>query len=189
MSVFQVDDLTARLDAAVQLGSSTAIATRVKAELESLIGHDGLRLPDRFYATRSDSYARRLLYRDPQSRYTAVVMTWGPNQGTPLHDHSGIWCVEGVVEGKLEVKQYHLESEVGEVFRFREMGRVLAGVGSAGSLIPPFEYHTLGNALSDGSSLTLHIYGGEMTNCHVFVPRADGTYERCDRRLVYDDQP
>lgn len=184
--VFQLDDLVTRLDAAVQLGSTTAIATRVKTELESLIGRDGVRLPDRFYATRTDRYARRQLYRDPQGRYTAVVMTWGLGQRTPLHDHGGIWCVEGVVEGQLEVTQYDLESEAGEVFRFREMGRVLAGVGSAGSLIPPFEYHTLGNALSDRSSLTLHIYGGEMTNCHVFVPRADGTYERCDRRLSYD---
>ena len=189
MSVFQVDDLTARLDAAVRLGSAAAIVTRVKTELESLIGHDGMRLPDRFYATRSDSYARRLLYRDPKGRYTAVVMTWGPNQGTPLHDHSGIWCVEGVVKGSLEVTQYRIERDAGEAFRFSEMGRVLAGVGSAGSLIPPFEYHTLRNALSDASSLTLHIYGGEMTSCHVFVPRADGTYERCDRQLVYDDQP
>ena len=137
MSVFQVDDLTARLDAAVRLGSAAAIVTRVKTELESLIGHDGMRLPDRFYATRSDSYARRLLYRDPKGRYTAVVMTWGPNQGTPLHDHSGIWCVEGVVKGSLEVTQYRIEGDAGEAFRFSEMGRVLAGVGSAGSLIPP----------------------------------------------------
>jgi len=186
--MFQLDELVARMEAAVQLGRIEAIAYRVKEELESLIGNEGLQLPDRFYLTRGDTYTRRLLYRDPRGRYTAVVMTWGPGQHTLLHDHAGIWCVEGVVDGQLEVAQYDLESEAGEVYYFREMRRVTAGVGSAGSLIPPFEYHALKNALADRLSLSLHIYGGEMTSCNVFVPRADGTYERIERRVTYDDQ-
>ena len=44
---------------------------------------------------------------DREGRYTAVVMTWGPGQGTAMHDHGGLWCVEGVVEGAMTVTQYH----------------------------------------------------------------------------------
>ena len=51
-------------------------------------------------------YARRLLHRDPAGRYTAIVMTWGPGQGTAVHDHGGLWCVEGVVDGEIAVTQY-----------------------------------------------------------------------------------
>ena len=40
-----------------------------------------------------------------------VVMTWGPGQKTALHDHAGIWCVECVVDGNMEVAQYDLMSE------------------------------------------------------------------------------
>ena len=38
-------------------------------------------------------------------------MTWGPGQGTPLHDHAGMWCVEGVLEGRIEVARYDLLDE------------------------------------------------------------------------------
>ena len=62
--------------------------------------------PTLFRQPRPDSYARRLLHRDPLGRYTAIVMTWGPGQGTPVHDHGGLWCVEGVVEGQIAVTQY-----------------------------------------------------------------------------------
>ena len=61
-----------------------------------------------------------------------------------------------------------------------------AAVGSAGCLIPPFEYHVLANAL-DQPSITLHVYGGEMTTCHVFEPVGGGRYVRRDRALSYDD--
>ena len=38
-------------------------------------------------------------------------MTWGPGQRTALHDHAGIWCVEGVMEGEMEVIRYELLEE------------------------------------------------------------------------------
>src|SRR5579862_7702863 len=92
--------LVSRLDAAVQLGDPTAITHRVKEELQDAIHTRVISLPERFHRVRPDGYARRLLHRSDELGYTAVVMTWGPRQRTPLHDHAGIWCVEGVVEGR-----------------------------------------------------------------------------------------
>jgi hypothetical protein len=63
---------------------------------------------------------------------------------------------------------------------------VHAAVGSAGCLIPPFEYHVLANAL-DEPSITLHVYGGEMTTCHVFEPAGNGRYLRRERALSYHE--
>jgi predicted metal-dependent enzyme (double-stranded beta helix superfamily) len=181
-----LSDLIARLDAAVQLGNTTAITGRVKRELEAVIQARGLTLPDRFHRTSASGYARRLLHRSDGLGYTAVVMTWAPGQRTPLHDHAGIWCVEGVVEGRMDVTQYDLVDESSDGFRFEAKGCVHAAVGSAGCLIPPFEYHILANAI-DRPSITLHVYGGEMTSCHVFEPLGDGRYVRCDRALAYDE--
>jgi hypothetical protein len=87
----------------------------------------------------------------------------------------------------MEVAQFDLVSRSGEAYRFAERNRVTAGVGSAGCLIPPFEYHTLANARPDGSSITLHVYGGEMDHCHVFEPAGDGTFARRRRDLRYHD--
>ena len=114
-------------------------------------------------------------------------MTWAPGQRTPLHDHGGLWCVEGVVEGVMQVTQFDLVEIVDDTYRFVERGRVRARVGTAGCLIPPSDYHVLGNALTDRTSITLHVYGGDLDRCHVFVPRPDGRYERQERRLSYHD--
>ena len=178
--------LIARIDAAVQLGDADAITQRVKQELQDAIRARDVTLPDRFRRVRPDGYARRLLHRNDALGYTAVVMTWGPGQGTPLHDHAGIWCVEGVVEGRMDVTQFDLVEESAEACRFEAKGCVHAAVGSAGCLIPPFEYHTLANAL-DEPSITLHVYGGELTTCHVFEPAGDDRFVRRERALSYHD--
>jgi hypothetical protein len=34
--------------------------------------------------------------------------------------------------------------------------------------------------------VSLHIYGGEMDNCHVFEPQADGWYQRKNKPLSYN---
>jgi predicted metal-dependent enzyme (double-stranded beta helix superfamily) len=183
-----VDPLIDRLREAVLLGDVAAITERIKGDLESFIPAEGLTLPERFRRVKPGSYARRLLYRDPDLGFTALIMTWGPGQRTALHDHAGIWCVEGVVEGEMEVSRYELLEEVGEgLCRFAERGSVAATAGSAGALIPPFEHHVLGNARPDGASLTLHVYGGEMDHCHVFEPAGEGLYRRCVKALAYDD--
>ena len=180
-------ELVARLDAAVLAGSPEAITARVKRDLEDILGRSALVIPDRFRVTRPDTYARRLLYQDPENRYTAVVMTWGPGQGTPVHDHGGLWCVEGVVEGEMSVTQYYVRAE-GERFRVTPVGRPLsAGVGTAGRLIPPTDYHVLANAESDRASITLHVYGGTLDGCHIFQPAADGLYEQSTRALSYHE--
>src|SRR5213594_1458029 len=144
--------LIARIDEAVQMPDPEAITLQVKRELQDAIRARTIALPDRFRRVRPEGYARRLLHRNDDLGYTAVVMTWGPGQRTPLHDHAGIWCVEGVVQGRMDVTQY--------------------------------EYHILANAL-DEPSITLHVYGGEMTTCHVFEPTADGRYMRRERALSY----
>lgn len=179
------EGLKVRLDEAVTLTDPAAVAQRVKQALQEALRCDGLPLPRHFFESRPDTYARRLLHRDSDGRYTAVVMTWGPGQGTPLHDHAGIWCVECVVEGEMEVRQYDLVAERAGAYQFTAQPCIEALRGSAGCLIPPYEYHTLANRLPDAASVTLHVYGGEMTSCHVFQPQEDGTYRRVERQLSY----
>jgi predicted metal-dependent enzyme (double-stranded beta helix superfamily) len=182
-----LQELVARLDEAVQLTGAEAITSRVKQDLCELLSRSALQLPEAFRRTRAEGYARRLLHENPQLGYTAVVMTWAPGQCTPLHDHGGLWCVEGVVDGTMQVTQFDMTGGGDGCYSFAERGRLRAGVGTAGSLIPPSDYHILGNALPDRPSITLHVYGGDLTNCHVFLPRTDGRYERHERCLSYHE--
>ena len=175
------------LDRAVALEDCAAVAERIKSDLSESILSRSLRLPERFRRPVSECYARRLLHRDPDLRFTAVVMTWGPGQGTPLHDHAGIWCVEAVVEGAMEVTQFSLLDDEGARCRFERETRVRAEVGESGCLIPPFEYHVLQNAYPDRTSITLHVYGGEMNRCCTFEPMDDGWHQRREKTLRYND--
>jgi predicted metal-dependent enzyme (double-stranded beta helix superfamily) len=181
-------DLVARLDTSVAAGSPEEITSRVKADLEDLLGHGALELPARFCVPRPDCYARRLLHQDPRGRYTAVVMTWGPGQCTPVHDHGGLWCVEGVVDGEMSVTQFDVRPQADGMFRVSAAGAPLrADTGSAGRLIPPIDYHVLANARPNGPSVTLHVYGGSLDGCRVFLPLADGRFEQHFRRLTYHE--
>jgi 3-mercaptopropionate dioxygenase len=180
-------ELISRLNAAVEEPTPDLITRRVKRDLEELLGGNGLELPERYKTPRPDCYARRLLYQDPDERYSAVVMTWGPGQGTPVHDHGGLWCVEGVVEGQMQVTQYDVRA-AGEVFEVEQVGAPLAaGVGSAGRLIPPTDYHVLANAQPNATSITLHVYGGNLTGCRIFTPDGNGRYVESVRTLSYHE--
>jgi predicted metal-dependent enzyme (double-stranded beta helix superfamily) len=181
-------DLIARLDRAVEAGSPQAITAAVKAELEDMLGGRKLTLPPSFTVPLPGHYARRLLHRHPQGRYSAIVMTWGPGQGTAVHDHGGLWCVEGVVDGDIAVTQYLVQQDPDGYYRVTPIGSLLAGTGSAGCLIPPTDHHVLANARPQQASVTLHVYGGDLDDCKVFLPATpDGRYAETTRMLSFSE--
>lgn len=180
------DRFIAAIDAALQAGDGHAVTAALRSALCSLIRDPGIRLPECVYEPLQDRYARREIYRSPEYGYSVVAMTWGPGQGTPVHDHSGLWCVEGVVAGALQITQYELVERQDEQVRFQDCGTLAAGTGSAGSLIPPHEYHAIRNASDRDIAVSLHIYGGEMTSCCTFVPVQGDWYRRYPKALQLD---
>jgi predicted metal-dependent enzyme (double-stranded beta helix superfamily) len=184
-AILTIDDLVRRLDAAVESRDDESCCQAVKQALVETITAGDLALPDALLAPAPDRYARRLMHRDPQGRYTVIAMVWGPGQGTPLHDHAGIWCVECVYRGRIRVTSYGVrggDPNTG-IVQFEQQAEILASPGEAGALIPPFEYHVIANADAT-PSVTIHVYGGEMTHCHVFRP-VEGGYRREFRELSY----
>ena len=138
------------------------------------------------YFKSPDYYARRLIHRAPGDRYTVLAMVWDVGQGTPLHDHAGIWCVECVYRGKIRVTSFsvHGGDPEKDIVKFEREAVVMAGVGEAGALIPPFEYHMIENS-TDQTAVTIHVYGGEMKFCHVYEPVGGGGYRREYKELSY----
>ena len=181
------DKLVKALDVAVESGDQHAVTSALRNALCRLIIDPEVSLPDCVHDPIVDHYARRELYRSARHGYSVVAMTWGPGQGTPVHDHSGLWCVEGVWGGQLEITQYELLERDGERFRFRAAGGMQAGPGSAGSLIPPHEYHSIRNASSDAIAISLHIYKAPMECCSMFLPQSDEWFVRAPKPLATDE--
>lgn len=167
-----------RLDEAVSRGEPAAICAGVK---EVLTAAPTLPIPTALREPSPDGYARRLLHRNPELDYSVMVMVWNPGQGTPIHDHAGHWCVEGLAEGCIEITPYTPVSDPdAPVVQFAEGETVCAQPGDVGVLVPPNEYHRIRN-VEDRKAVTIHVYAGEMLWCHSFEPDASGGYrrERC----------
>ncbi|TWI03669.1 putative metal-dependent enzyme (double-stranded beta helix superfamily) [Luteimonas cucumeris] len=181
------EKLVAAVDAAVAQPDEHAVTAALRNSLCALIRDPDVHLPDCVFDPIEDHYARREIYRSPEHGYSVVAMTWGPGQGTPIHDHSGLWCVEGVWDGELEITQYELLEQDGDRFHFRAAGGMHAGPGSAGSLIPPHEYHTICNASADRVAVSLHIYKAPMECCSKFQPQSGEWFLRLDSTLATDE--
>jgi len=179
-------ELVQRIDAVVD-GNCTKTTTQgVRDVLCDLMSERKLNLPDCVYDCPGDHYGRRLIHKDPRRGYTIMAMTWGAGQATPLHDHSGMWCVEAVWNGQIEVTQFELLEQSGERYRLEPTTTMRAGIGSAGSLIPPHEYHTIRNPSARETAITIHIYSGEMSCCSIFRPSGQDWYVREQRQLELD---
>jgi predicted metal-dependent enzyme (double-stranded beta helix superfamily) len=175
----------AALDKAVDLDDCGERCEEVKKILEYAFQHQIEILESDHMRPAEDKYARHLVHRDPAGRYSIVAMVWGVGQGTALHDHAGEWCVECVYRGLIRVTSFDLVGSCeSAVVQFKPEDSILAGVGEAGALIPPFEYHIIENALSDEATVTVHVYGHELTHCNIFVP-VDGGYRKEVRELSY----
>jgi len=181
----KIDELIRRLDEAVAIRDDETRCRNVKRVLTEVVESGEDFLDASYLQPTPDCYARRLLHRDPEGRYSALVMVWDRGQGTPLHDHAGMWCVECVYRGKIRVTSYSVHGgnpETG-VVQFQKENVVHAGKAEAGALIPPFEYHVLENA-AETPAVTIHVYGGDMTYCHIFEPVAGG-WRRKYKELRY----
>ncbi|MGQ4659167.1 cysteine dioxygenase [Lysobacter sp. F6437] len=181
------DKLVDAIDTAVSSGDEHAITAALRNTLCCMIRDRDVQLPGCVFEPIEDHYARREIYRSPQHGYSVVAMTWGPGQGTPVHDHCGLWCVEGVWDGELEITQYELLETDGDRTRFRAAGGMVAGPGSAGSLIPPHEYHSIRNTNNDEVAVSVHIYKAPMEACSMFVPQDGEWFVRAAKALATDE--
>lgn len=172
---------------AIQAGScDETITTNVRQALCELMADERIELPTEVYVNNSDHYARRLIHRDEDLNFTIMAMTWGPSQATPIHDHDGLWCVEAVWHGQIQVVQYELTQDLGDRVHFEPRTTMVAGPGSAGSLIPPHEYHTIANPAKDQTAVTMHIYADALEQCCIFQPIENGWHERIEKQLSVD---
>ncbi|PNS08239.1 cysteine dioxygenase family protein [Solilutibacter silvestris] len=184
------DRLIAAVDDAVLHGGAdrSEITRHLRDGLCALMKAGSVELPDCVFQTVPGHYARRELYRSRRHGYGVVAMTWAPGQGTKIHDHHGMWCVEGVWSGNIEITQYDLAEREGDEFRFVECNTLTGNTGSAGCLIPPHEYHTIRNASDRDVAVSVHIYEQPMTCCGLFEQssRGDGWHRYVRKELTLD---
>jgi predicted metal-dependent enzyme (double-stranded beta helix superfamily) len=113
-----------------------------------------------------DGYVSHLLHTEPDGSFSVCALVWRPGQVTPIHDHV-TWCVFGVLQG----------AEYEELYALRDGGTGLEEVGSNSSAVgevsgfaPPGDIHRVRNC-GDGVSISLHVYGADITRLGSSVRR------------------
>jgi predicted metal-dependent enzyme (double-stranded beta helix superfamily) len=142
-------------------------------------------LPRPCRSGESRSYARHLLYQDRKTGFVIVAMVWGAGQRTAVHDHAGVWCVEGVYEGNIQVTRFNKIGRMGKTVRFEQGEEIQAGVGACGALIPPVEYHRIANETRD-KAISVHVYGRDLKVCNIFNPLGGDLYQRVEKTMQYN---
>lgn len=123
--------------------------------LHELLAQDNW-LPDSHAASHPQYYQQHALHIEGANRFSLSSFVWGPNQGTPVHNHT-IAGLVGVLRGAEMCQRYSDDglSKVGEESRLNP-GDIDAVSPSIGDV------HTVRNAYDDRNSISIHLYRGDI---------------------------
>jgi predicted metal-dependent enzyme (double-stranded beta helix superfamily) len=117
-------------------------------------------LPEAYAQPHPQYYQQYLLHCDPLERFSVVSFVWGPGQATPVHDHT-VWGIIGVLRGAELSRRFSPEQSGGGPLTGHAEERLERGAVEAVS--PTIgDIHAIANAVPDGVSISIHVYGGNI---------------------------
>lgn len=126
-----------------------------------------------FIYFREETYGRNLVYKN--EHFELLVLTWLPQQRTPIHDHAGQRCWMLLQSGKLTFKNFRTpESE--------DAPLVVAGAcetheaGEAVYIDDGIGVHAIANATTK-PAISLHLYASPIQRCRI--------YDECTKRFKW----
>ncbi|GLQ52119.1 cysteine dioxygenase [Dyella flava] len=109
----------------------------------------------------SASGYRRIALTDHATRgYDALLIVWPPGHATPIHDHDGLWGMEIMLDGVLEVEAFDLSLQ--EHPHLVSRGVSVIGIGDHLAFSQADYAHRCRNLSSNRAAVSLHIYGGAL---------------------------
>ena len=137
--------------------SEAMIFTKGKQLLENLIAVDDW-LPEAFAQPHPQYYQQYLLYADPLDRFSIVSFVWGLGQKTPIHNHT-VWGMVGQLRGEEKGTPYYRQSAGG----FKAGESTISPPGHVDTVSPnTHDIHVVENHLVDQTSISIHVYGGNI---------------------------
>lgn len=155
-----VRDIVAKNPGMHDLVSEISQASADLIENPPVLTEEQLRIPE-------CGYARNLLYKDEEQGWVVVAMVWPPGFVGPPHDH-GVWGVVAVTQGNVRIVNYK-RTDDGSDPQKRELverDRIEAGPGAVATVEPPeADWHLVGNASEECTSISIHTYGADLKRC------------------------
>lgn len=156
---------TVRRDLAI-LGEAPAIAT-IEA-LSVRLAERALQIDaPRATAPEHDRYRRHLLAGGGDEGHSCLLIEWPAAHRTPIHDHAGLWGIELVLDGALEVEEFALGGDLDRPLLTRTRALML-GAGDAAVFTGRRYAHRCRNLSATRPALSLHVYGGVLDRYRAF---------------------
>lgn len=112
---------------------------------------------------RQDGYGRNLVEKN--KNFELLVLTWLPDQRTPIHDHAGQRCWMVLLAGELYFRNYE----------YPKLGASLVPLGKGETHRAPVAayiddsigVHSINNASSQ-KAMSVHLYAGPIPRCQIY---------------------
>ncbi|WP_158544966.1 cysteine dioxygenase [Dyella monticola] len=137
-----------------------------------------------FSAPITPAYRRIPLGVGTARNYEALLILWPPGHATPLHDHDGLWGMEFVLDGVLEVESFQLCPQ--PPVHLEHDHSLVVGVGDHIAFSQADYAHRCRNLSKTRQALSLHVYGGEL-NCYRSFTHDDGQWFSEFHRTTRDE--
>lgn len=117
-----------------------------------------------FIYFREETYGRNLVFKTEQ--YELLILTWLPQQRTPIHDHAGQRCWMQMQSGQLTFKNY---LPIGE----KENRLTVSGAvethktGEQIYIDDGIGVHTISNCTTK-PAVSMHLYAGPIPRCRIY---------------------
>lgn len=154
-----------------QSGDLATILDKGATLLGRLVAQDDW-LPGDYARPNPERYQQYLLHCDSAQRFSVVSFVWAPGQATPIHDHR-VWGLVGVLRGAEVVHNFNRRAHDGSLVQAGPATRLAAGEVEP---IDPREgdIHRVENAFADRTSISIHVYGGNIGAVERAIYRPNG---------------
>lgn len=151
-------------------GRSAVDVQHLAGDLLPLVsGKDCPRTSDVLNGAPAQTYRRISLTRPAARGYEALLIVWPPGHATPVHDHDGLWGIEYVLDGALEVEAFSLSLR--DTPHLVSRGATILGIGDHAAFSDADYAHRCRNLSLRQPTLSLHVYGGELDSYRSFHPQ------------------
>jgi len=118
------------------------------------------------------TFTRWLFETERNGRYTGLIMIWPPGHRTAIHDHAGLWGIEYVLQGTLDIEDYEVAiGDDDDAVQPRFVGGSTLREGDSCAFEGVQGHaHRCSNPSSRLATVTLHLYGGLLDRYRAFEP-------------------
>jgi len=158
----------------------------LRDQLTELVWADGCPRAESFFGqAQLPRYRRQLIAAAPDGGYTMLLIAWPPGYVTPLHDHAGLWGIELVLDGALQVDEFFSDGDA-DAPTLQPHRSLLLGSGDSAVFLDPAYVHRCRNLSLQQPALSLHVYGGILDQYHSYVGVRDGQFRASPQCAVLD---